>query len=86
MPELVELAKGTLGVPAVGAVPELKAVLDEVDLVIAKGSANYETFQFTDLDVYYLLRAKCHPVAQSLGVQLGGLVLLREQRREPTPE
>ena len=48
--------------------------------MIAKGSANYETFtakQAKVSTVVYLLRAKCDPVAQSLGVPVGALVLLR---------
>ena len=43
--------------------------LREADLVIAKGMANYEALSETDIGpVAYLLRTKCDPVADSLGL------------------
>jgi hypothetical protein len=45
----------------------LKKVLDEVDLIICKGMANYEAFSETDYaPVAYLLRTKCNPIASSM--------------------
>lgn len=39
------------------------------DLIIAKGMANYEALSETDIGpVAYLLRTKCRPVAESLGL------------------
>ena len=80
LPELIELPPGALGVPLPPTHKHLKEAMAEADLVIAKGSANYETFtakQAKVPTVVYLLRAKCDPVAQSLGVPVGSLVLLR---------
>jgi hypothetical protein len=65
----------------------LRSRLTRGDLVIAKGMGYYETF--TELPhfrgaVFYLLMAKCRPVAQSLGVPLHSFVLLgpgRERRK-----
>jgi damage-control phosphatase, subfamily I len=52
--------------------PELKKALFGADLVIAKGMANYEALSEPDFkrlkNVIYILRTKCHPVAQGLGV------------------
>lgn len=43
--------------------------LREADLVIAKGMANYEALSETDIaPIAYLLRTKCSPVADSLGL------------------
>ncbi|MCO5170373.1 MAG: ARMT1-like domain-containing protein [Planctomycetes bacterium] len=80
LPDLLELPHGVLGTPLPPTHKHLKEAVAEADLVIAKGSANYETFtakQAKVPTVVYLLRAKCEPVAQSLGVPVGSLVLLR---------
>lgn len=46
--------------------------LRKADLVIAKGMANYEALSETDIGpVAYLLRTKCDPVADSLGLKKG---------------
>jgi uncharacterized protein with ATP-grasp and redox domains len=42
------------------------------DLVIAKGMANYESLSETDIGpVAYLLRTKCDPIADSIGLRKG---------------
>ena len=44
-------------------------MLREHDLVIAKGMANYEAISETDIrPIAYLLRTKCRPVAESMGL------------------
>lgn len=44
--------------------------LREADLVVAKGMANYEAISETDISpIAYLLRTKCSPVADSLGIR-----------------
>ena len=52
--------------------PELKKALFGADLIIAKGMANYEALsepEYTGLrNIIYILRTKCQPVADSLGV------------------
>ncbi len=75
-PDLVIMGHGQLGVPHVAG--DLAVALEASDLVIAKGSANYQTFSSGKREVVYLLRAKCTPIAHELGVSVGGLVLLRE--------
>jgi uncharacterized protein with ATP-grasp and redox domains len=51
----------------------------ESDVVLAKGQANYESLEDEDISkgkVFFLLRAKCDRVAESLGVELLDMVLL----------
>jgi uncharacterized protein with ATP-grasp and redox domains len=48
---------------------------DRSDLVIAKGMGHFETLYGTDKKIAFLLKAKCIPVAQSLGVSVGSHVL-----------
>jgi uncharacterized protein with ATP-grasp and redox domains len=46
---------------------ELKEALDQADLIICKGMANYEAFSETDYHpIAYLLRTKCNPIASSM--------------------
>jgi hypothetical protein len=50
---------------------DLKKTLDEVDLIICKGMANYEVFSETDYKpIVYFLRTKCHPIANSMGLSV----------------
>ena len=76
IPDLIELPHGQLHLPSMARSTDLGAAYEDSQLVIAKGAANYETFTGSDRSVVNLLRAKCEPVAKSLGVQVGGLVLL----------
>jgi len=67
---------------------EVKAVIRDADLVIAKGMANYEAALYSPppARVAHLLRAKCEPVASSLGVRVGALVArIIDWREAPTP-
>ncbi|MDH7507593.1 MAG: ARMT1-like domain-containing protein [Candidatus Thermoplasmatota archaeon] len=50
---------------------ELKKALDQADLIICKGMANYEAFSETKYHpVAYLLRTKCSPIASSMKLPL----------------
>jgi uncharacterized protein with ATP-grasp and redox domains len=46
-----------------------------VDLVIAKGQANYETLSAAGPKVFFLLQVKCPVIARDLEVALGSIVL-----------
>lgn len=49
--------------------PELQSHLDNADLIICKGMANFEALSETDYrPVLYLLRTKCAPVAAALNL------------------
>ncbi|MCR8454606.1 MAG: ARMT1-like domain-containing protein [Crenarchaeota archaeon] len=58
---------------------KFKETLSDSDLVIAKGMGAYETLTEYKLEkpVYVLLKAKCEPIAKSLGVRQGSLVIKR---------
>ncbi len=48
---------------------ELKKEIEDADLIISKGMANWESLSETDIrPIMYLTRSKCHPVADSMGV------------------
>jgi len=48
---------------------DLKKSLDETDLIICKGMANYEAFSETDYrPIAYLMRVKCNAIANSMNL------------------
>ncbi|MEM1865861.1 MAG: ARMT1-like domain-containing protein [Ignisphaera sp.] len=59
--------------------PEVIEILNNVDVVVAKGMANYE--YITEIEsmlkkpVVYMLVAKCRPIARDIGVPLGKAVV-----------
>ena len=75
--DIVDEISETPGFAVGMSVPELREGefgrrLRKADLVIAKGMANYEALSETDIGpVAYLLRTKCEPVAESLGLAKG---------------
>lgn len=50
--------------------PEFRQAFDRADWVISKGQANYETLDGVSGKVLFLLKAKCEPIADHLGVAL----------------
>jgi len=68
----------TPGVDMAMASQEFKAEFEAADLVLAKGMGYWETLsELPPQDkVFYLLKAKCKPVADSLGVALNSYVAL----------
>lgn len=55
---------------------ELGKALDEADLIICKGMANYETFSETSYHpIGYLMRTKCKSISESMGVPQGVSVI-----------
>ena len=55
---------------------EFKREFAESDLIISKGQGNFETLNDIPGPVFFILKAKCLPVAKVLGVKLGDVVLV----------
>jgi uncharacterized protein with ATP-grasp and redox domains len=68
-------AKASIGLSLSDASPEFLQEWRRADLVIAKGMGHYETLYGTDKRIAFLLKAKCVPVAESLGVPVGSHIL-----------
>jgi len=46
------------------------------DIIISKGQGNYEgLMDVTDKTIFFLLMAKCDPIAEMLGVEKGKMVI-----------
>jgi len=55
--------------------------LNDSDVIICKGQANFETLDdYTNKPMFYLLQAKCIPVAKEIGCQKGDFVMMSNIR------
>jgi len=57
--------------------PEFQDVFDKADVVISKGQGNYEALSDPSRQVYFLLKAKCPRIAQTLNVAVNEYVFKR---------
>jgi uncharacterized protein with ATP-grasp and redox domains len=78
LPRVITTGTDTPGVDMSMASQEFKAEFEAADLVLAKGMGYWETLSELSHQgkVFYLLKAKCKPVADSLGVKLNSYVAL----------
>ncbi len=56
--------------------PEFRRVLDEADLIIAKGQGNYETLNTEQRPIMFLFKVKCEGVSRLSGLPVGSLACL----------
>ncbi|MEM1537829.1 MAG: ARMT1-like domain-containing protein [Candidatus Nezhaarchaeales archaeon] len=66
-----------VGFNPLDASERLRSLYLSSDLVIAKGMGHYETLSEMEISppIVHMLKAKCQPVAKSLGVKRGSLVI-----------
>ncbi len=68
---------GEIGIDLELIPEDTKERIEEADVIIAKGMANYECLSESDLNnVAFLLTAKCEPVARDIGVEVGSMVAM----------
>ncbi|MHC1589702.1 MAG: damage-control phosphatase ARMT1 family protein [Candidatus Hecatellaceae archaeon] len=77
----VETIGDTVGFIWDEAPPHLKSRLPEAKLTVAKGMGNYEALTELEggnlgINVFFLLRAKCNPIARSIKIERGALAAL----------
>lgn len=73
--EVITTGQDHPGVFPPQASPEFLMIFREADLVVAKGMGNFEGLSEESGPIFFLLKAKCPPVARELGVEVGQLVL-----------
>ncbi|HQE25844.1 MAG TPA: ARMT1-like domain-containing protein, partial [Candidatus Atribacteria bacterium] len=78
--EILATGQAEVGVVLERAPSSLQKLWKEVDMIIAKGQGNFETLSEEEGNIYFLLKAKCIPVARELQVKQGDLVL--QKRKE----
>ncbi len=79
--ELITTGKDFIGVDFEFVSQEFKEHWDRALFVISKGQANFETLDGIDSkDIFFILKAKCNPVAEELRCNRGDLVFLYNKR------
>ena len=75
---LIDTGSNAPGAPLKLVSPDFRQVLDNADLVIAKGQGNFESLEgdFKSTPIYFLLRAKCPVIQKYLGVSFGTLQII----------
>ncbi|UCB58052.1 MAG: DUF89 family protein [Thermoplasmatales archaeon] len=69
--EILTTGNFAVGVDFQNIPSNLRNALNDVDLIICKGMANYESFSETNYrPIVYLLRTKCTAIANSMGLPL----------------
>lgn len=78
LPRVITTGTDTPGVDMDMASEEFKSEFETADLVLAKGMGYWETLSELPAQgkVFHLLKAKCQPVADSIGVALNSYVAL----------
>jgi hypothetical protein len=76
--EIITTGTATPGIDFSQASAEFKHEFSSVDLIFAKGMGYYESLSELPAEgrVFYCLRAKCQPVADSLGVPINSYVVM----------
>ncbi len=75
--ELLTNGKGAIGIIVEELPEETKDRIDSADVIVAKGMANYECLSDSEYrNVAFLLTAKCRPVAEDIGVNVGDMVAM----------
>lgn len=57
--------------------PPLRKLYYQADVIVSKGQANYETLCRQPENIFFILKAKCEIIAESLGVKLWDAVMSR---------
>ncbi len=55
--------------------PEVKELYKQADLIISKGQGNFETLPRDKNKTYFLLKLKCHKLAELFEIKLGDLIV-----------
>ncbi len=79
----------TVGLVPAETGPAFREGFEQARLIIAKGMGHFETLAAgRDPRIFYLLQAKCRPVAESLGVRRGSFAFVHahEVSLDKTPE
>jgi uncharacterized protein with ATP-grasp and redox domains len=79
--EIIETGCDYMGVPLPLCSAEFLEAFHSVDVIIAKGMANFETLSDVDANIFFILKAKCDSVAQEIGVKKEGIVLMAQEVR-----
>jgi len=72
--DLIESGTQSPGIILNQVSQEFLIIFNHSDLVISKGQGNYEGLSGCNRQIFFLLKAKCHPISRDIGVPEGGIV------------
>jgi len=79
--DVITTGNDFIGVELQSAPEEFKKVWKQSYFVISKGQANFETLNhITDKDIFFILKAKCKPVARELNCRVNDLIFLYNKK------
>ncbi len=81
---VLENGNDQLGTIIERASPEVIDKYEHANIILSKGQANYETVSHADPRVYFILKAKCEVIANSLRVNLWDAVMTKMAPEEVT--
>lgn len=61
-----------------------REAIQNADLIIAKGQANYETLSQEQLPIFFLFMVKCLPIEKDTGSSMGSMLLLKSKNYRVT--
>ena len=80
--EIISTGSRLPGTPIEHVSEEFLRVFRSVDVIVAKGQANFETLsELNDSRIFFLLKAKCPAIAREIGVPIGSLLCLNQRLR-----
>jgi len=74
---VIETGSDGIGVEWSAVSDEFIRYFESADIIVSKGQGNFETMSACGKYIYFLLKAKCHGVAEMLGVEFGDIVFRR---------
>ncbi len=81
---VLESGARTVGLVLAETSPAFREIYHQASIIVAKGMGHFETLgHLPDSRLFFLLQAKCLPVAQALGVSRGSFVFARGQEISP---
>jgi uncharacterized protein with ATP-grasp and redox domains len=84
--EVVNNGTDVVGLHLSEASVEFRKIYDDADIIIAKGMGHFETMgHITDDRLFFLLKAKCRPVAAAVGVSHESYALKQASGPGPVP-
>lgn len=78
---IIDTGAATVGLELTAASPSFRELYAAADLILAKGMGHFETLAAAgEARIFFLLQAKCRPVAGALGVNRGDFVFRAGRR------
>lgn len=74
---VIDNGESELGIVLEKSGKEFQEAFTKADIIISKGQANYETLCIRPENIFFMLKAKCEVIADSLGVALWDAVMVK---------